>query len=77
MTTDDLTFEDGENHMEISEDIEDSEYPLEITIIGSEEQHIQSYYMTENELFALFNLLYKILKRDYTKKLEELRQSIT
>lgn len=78
MMVEELSFGDGLNYMEISQSQEGEQnpWPLTITIAGDEENHCQSYNMNENELFALFNLLYKILKKDYTKKLEDLRQLI-
>ena len=76
MPNQDLSFDSGYNYMEISEGTEESKWPLEISIRDEEEDHFQSYCMNENELLALFNLLYRILKRDYSKKLEELQQLV-
>ena len=74
----DLHFEDAASKicMDISGDTEGAEWPLEISILGMEEDYCQTYSMNENEIVALFNLLYRILKKDYGKKLEELQESV-
>ena len=73
-----LRFDGDNSLLEISETHEGSEYPLEIGIVDTQGDNIQivSYRMNENELFALFNLLYRILKRDYGNRLEELSESV-
>ena len=71
----DLHFEDvaGRICMDISRDTEGANWPLEISILGMEEDCCQTYNMNENELFALFNLLTDILTGTYLKRIEELR----
>ena len=77
MMAENLVFIDAQQSMDIAESSHPGEHtPLSITITGPDAGHVQSYDMSENELLALFNLLYKILKRDYSKKLEELQRFI-
>ena len=70
-----LHFEDVASTicMDISRNVEGAEYPLEISILGMEEDCCQTYNMNENELFALFNLLTEILTDTYEKRIQELR----
>lgn len=75
MMAEELSFGDGLNYMEISQDQEREQnlWPLTITIAGDEESCCQSYDMNENELLALFNLLTEILTDTYEKRIQELR----
>ena len=77
MSSETLSFHGDDSLLEVSETTEGSEYALEICIIDErEDSAVHSYHMNENELFALFNLLYKILKRDHSNRLEELSESV-
>ena len=76
-----LSFGNRLNYLEVYQEQENERnlwpltWPLTVTIAGDEESCCQTYNLNENEIVALFNLLYKILKRDYKKKLEELQQA--
>jgi len=75
--TEKLTFIDAQQSMDVAgSDHTGGHTPLSITITGPNAAHIQSYDINENELLALFNLLYRILKKDYSEKIEGLRQLI-
>lgn len=75
-----LQFNDGTSEPSSMEVIPSdiSEWPLTIEIEGlyQDDWCELSYSLNDNELIALFNYLYRILKQDYEEKLEELRQSI-
>jgi len=72
-----LQFNDGTSEPSSMEVIssDTSEWPLTIEIEGLyEDDYCElSYSLNDNELIALFNYLYEILKRDYTRKIEELQ----
>ena len=78
MEAETLRFDGDGSLLEISETTKGAEYPLEIGIVDTQGDSVQivSYRMNENELFALFNLLYKILKRDHSNRLEQLSESV-
>ena len=75
-----LEFNDGTSEPSSMEVIpsDTSEWPLTIEIEGLYEDNYceVSYSLNENEIIALFDFLYRILKTSNDKRQEALRQSV-